>query len=315
MIPVNKNPEYFLAVAETRSISKAAAKLFVSQPYLSRHVIRLEKDLGVRLLNREKVPLSLTPAGEIYARYLESSRQMLRKLEQDLEAVSGQSRRTLRLGFSNWRAGTLLPEVIPGFLSAYPDVSLELTEVPNNQLYRLIAEDKIDFAIMNVSADLPDYVTAETMMYEKILLAGNRRDPAAAALLEQKNAGLSPDLHLLEEARVIMLPPDTALASRAGNYLDKQHIILRNVIRTSNASTALILTAQNLGFCFLNETGVHAAPNAADLLFFDPGSDDLIYPLCVVYKKKSFLTPMVRAGIDMMTDFYRTRYQKSFTIS
>ena len=43
MIPVNKNPEYFLAVAESRSISKAAAKLFVSQPYLSRHVIRLEK--------------------------------------------------------------------------------------------------------------------------------------------------------------------------------------------------------------------------------------------------------------------------------
>ena len=315
MMLINKNPEYFLTVAEVRSISKAAEKLFVSQPYLSRHIIRLEEELHVKLLNREKVPLQLTPAGEIYANYLESSKQMYHKLEKDLEAVSDLRKRTLRIGFSNWRASTLLPEILPDFVAAYPEVGLELVEVPNSQLYGLIAEEKVDFAIMNTMMDAPDYVVSETIMYERILLVGNRNDPMAAALDERRKAGKPLDLHFLEDARVILLNPDTALATRVNNYLDSQRIVLKNIVYSMNATTALGLTAHNFGFCFLNETGVHAAPSPEELLFFDLQSDDLAYPLCVIYKKKSYLTPIVQELIKTMVDFYKTHYNEAFYLS
>ena len=66
-----KNPEYFLTIVKERSISKAAERLYLSQPYLSQYLAKLERNLGVVLLDRSHSPLKLTPAGELFHAYLE----------------------------------------------------------------------------------------------------------------------------------------------------------------------------------------------------------------------------------------------------
>ena len=304
MIKVNKNPEYFLTVAAERSISKAAEKLYISQPYLSQHIIRLEESFGVRLLDRERSPLALTPAGEVYASYLDSCRQLYQKLLMDFDAISTDRAQTLRMGFSNWRASVLLPDILPAFSQKYPQVRLDLFEVRTSEMYRLIADDKVDLVIMNTTLDTPDYVTDEVIFYEKILLVGNRRDPVTQQFLAQQAAGQPLDLHLLEGVRMLLLRPELTLAKRVTNFLDKHQIALRDLVYTTSATTILNLTAQNYGFCFLNETGVSSAPNPQELAFFDRGSDDLSHPLCVVYKKKSYLSPVARAFIDMTIQHY-----------
>ena len=305
---IDKYPEYFLTVVKEGSVSKAAQKLHVSQPYLSRYILRLEEAFQVQLLDRGKSPLQATDAGRIYANYLESSKQMYQKLTRDFDAIRTRHEQTLRLGFSNWRAGALLPDILPFFTQRYPDVRLEFSEVPNHLLYQLIADETTDFAIMNTTQDTPDYVATETLMYEKILLVGNRSHPVTAAFLDMQGAGHPLDLHLLEDERVILLPAGAAIAERVNNYLDNHRIVLRNTVLSANATTAINLTAQNYGFCFLNETGMHSAPNAQELVFFDLQSDDLIHPLCAVYKKRSYLSPIARAFIDMMIVFYKDRY-------
>lgn len=305
MIKVNKNPEYFLTVARERSISKAAEKLYISQPYLSQHIIRLEESFQMHFLNRESTPLTLTPAGEIYAKYLESSQQLYQKLILDFDTINTARTQTLRMGFSSWRASTLLPDVLPSFSAKYPDIKLEFFEGPTSEMYRLIADDKVDFIIMNTSLDVPNYVTLETILYEKILLVGNRKNPTTQALLQLQAEGRPVDLHLLERDRMILLRPELMLAKRVNNYLDKQQVVLKNLVYTTSASTALNLVAQNYGFCFLNETGVHCAPNSSSLAFFDFDSNDMVHPLCVIYKKNSYLLPITRAFIDMTIQVYQ----------
>lgn len=304
---VNKNPEYFLTVARERSISKAAEKLYVSQPYLSQHIIRLEESFHMQLLNRETTPLTLTPAGEIYAKYLESSRQLYQKLLLDFDTINTARTQTLRMGFSSWRASTLLPDVLPSFSARYPDIRLEFFEVPTSEMYRLLADDKVDLIIMNTSLDVPNYVTVETILYERILLAGNRRSPTAQALQRLQEAGQPLDLRLLEAERMILLRPELVLAQRVNNFLDKHGVVLRDCVYTTSAATALNLAAQNYGMCFLNETGVRCAPNADELVFFDFDSDDMVHPLCVGYKKNSYLLPIARAFIDMTIQVYKGR--------
>ena len=66
-----KNPDYFLTIIKERSISKAAERLYLSQPYLSQYLAKLENSLGVVLLDRSHSPLRLTPAGELFHAYLE----------------------------------------------------------------------------------------------------------------------------------------------------------------------------------------------------------------------------------------------------
>lgn len=100
----DRNPEYFLAIASEKSISKAAERLHISQPYLSQYVIHLEKEFGVRLLDRTKSPLALTAAGKVYANYLEDSSQLYEQLLQDFTRLNASRRQTLRVAMSNWRA-------------------------------------------------------------------------------------------------------------------------------------------------------------------------------------------------------------------
>lgn len=106
---INKNPEYFLTIVSEGSFSKAAEKLFISQPYLSQYVLRIEKEFGVTLLDRSRSPMQLTEAGRIYVQYLESGLRLEQKLLSDLGELSRDREQTLRLALSSWRAGVQLP--------------------------------------------------------------------------------------------------------------------------------------------------------------------------------------------------------------
>lgn len=303
----DRNPEYFLAIASEKSISKAAERLHISQPYLSQYVIHLEKEFGVRLLDRTKTPLRLTAAGRVYANYLEDSTQLYEQLLQDFTRLNASRRQTLRVTMSNWRASTLLPSILPDFSREHPEAHLELLERPTSEMLRLIADNTVDFAIVNTNLNTPDYLTTETILYEKILLVGNRANAAAQALAEECRAGHEPDLSVLEHERFVLLYPEIMLAMRVNNFLERKHITVENALYTSNATTALNLTAGNYGFCFVNETGVHNAPNRSELIFFDLDSPDLVHPLSVVYKKKRHLLPAARAFVDATRRFLQSQ--------
>ena len=71
--------EYFLTIAELGSLSKAAEKLYVSQPSLTQYINRLEDNLGIKLFDRSKSPINLTPAGELYLKYAVDSMERKKK--------------------------------------------------------------------------------------------------------------------------------------------------------------------------------------------------------------------------------------------
>lgn len=71
-------------VARERNITRAAEKLFITQPSLSQHIAKLEKTLGCQLFDRSKIPLELTAAGKIYYHYLESCHYLDEKLKAEL---------------------------------------------------------------------------------------------------------------------------------------------------------------------------------------------------------------------------------------
>ena len=255
--------------------------------------------------------LELTAAGKVYANYLEDSSQLYEQLLQDFTRLNASRRQTLRVAMSNWRASTLLPSILPAFSQEHPEAHLELLERPTSEMFRLVADNTVDFAIMNTNLNTPDYLTTETILYEKILLVGNRGNRAAQALAEACRAGREPELSVLEHERFVLLYPEILLAMRVNNFLEREHITVENALYTTNATTALNLTAENYGFCFVNETAVHNAPNRGELLFFDLDSPDLVHPLSVVYKKKRHLLPAARAFVDAARRFLQSQSWRS----
>ena len=117
----------FVAVAEHRNFTKAAAQLGVSRPSLSKTIRSLEDRLGVRLLNRTTRSVALTEAGE---RLLADAQPVLDGTNRAFEAVNAfrdKPTGTLRLSMTRAVASLLVGSLLPQFLAQFPDIKLEVS--------------------------------------------------------------------------------------------------------------------------------------------------------------------------------------------
>ncbi len=134
---------YFVAVAEEKSFNKAATRLYISQPPLSRQIKQLEDEVGVMLIDRENRPLKLTEAGEFF---YDHAIQILKKSD-DLRAMTirkGNFDNTLSIGFVSSILYGLLPKVIAHFREAYPNIEIKLYELNSWQQTQGLIDGKID---------------------------------------------------------------------------------------------------------------------------------------------------------------------------
>lgn len=304
-----KNPDYFLTIVKERSISKAAERLYLSQPYLSQYLAKLEGSLGVVLLDRSHSPLRLTPAGELFHAYLERQSFLDRQLASDLRDLQDKKRPELHLGVSPWRGSILLPDVLPLFEEQYPGVQVVLHEAPVPQLGELAAANVIDFCVMQPPGDLTE-LTYEPVMRERIFLVGHRDHPLLRGLDSAYDAPKPfPNPRLLEHERLILLPPEWRLSRLLYNQFSVYNLEPQNLFITTNTTTAINLVAEKLGFAFLQESGVSRTPYLERLACFTLGEPPLSCPLAVVYKKNGFLSPAARTLIDLIKEFY-SRYNQ-----
>lgn len=112
--------KYILAVAEYQSFSKAADALFISQPYLSKVVSTIERDLGVRLFDRNHMPLSVTAAGKCYIDYIKTVLHAEQQMYAGLTDISEHSSGTISLGIGSTHCSYLMPDVFRRFQDLYP---------------------------------------------------------------------------------------------------------------------------------------------------------------------------------------------------
>ena len=134
---------YFVAVAEEKSFNKAAERLFISQPPLSRQIKQLEEEMGVVLIDRDQRPLKLTESGVFF---YEHAIQILRKSD-NLRAMTmrkGVFDGSLSIGFVASILYGTLPRVISRFRKVYPNIEIKLHELNSWQQTQALTNGKID---------------------------------------------------------------------------------------------------------------------------------------------------------------------------
>lgn len=140
---------YVLAVAETRSFTRAAESLFVVQSALSQQVRKLEGELGVQLFNRTTRSVSLTPAGEALIPQL---RQVIAGIDQftvDAQALRGTVTGRLTVGMMEIPSDSLdVAALMATFHARYPDVTVTLRSGGSDVLVQSTRERKLDVAIV-----------------------------------------------------------------------------------------------------------------------------------------------------------------------
>ncbi|MBQ8089271.1 MAG: LysR family transcriptional regulator [Pyramidobacter sp.] len=164
------NLEYFLAVARVKNITQAAAELNVSQQALSKHILNLEKELGLELFERGK-KLELTDAGSCFAAHaaqiLTMKDQMLRQVADATERRGGD----IRIGITEARSPTYLPYLLSKFCKAFPQAQVHLTEDTSDVLFTELENDKLDLVIGIEPHDKLNFVSVPLCMEDYVLMA------------------------------------------------------------------------------------------------------------------------------------------------
>lgn len=145
--------KYAIVLSERRNFSQAAEQLGVSQPTFSKQIIALENELGIKLFDRNKSPLELTPAGEYF---IGKAREMLYaedQLQKTLEQFQSGENGRLVIGVTPFRSMSLMPELVKKVKARYPGVKVVLHEANAMQLRKDAAEGKCDFVILNLPVD------------------------------------------------------------------------------------------------------------------------------------------------------------------
>jgi DNA-binding transcriptional LysR family regulator len=171
----------FLAVAETGSFSRAAERVYLTQPAVSKRIAALETQLGTRLFDRIGKRVQLTPAGT--ALY-ERARRVLRELDdvrRSIADLAGTIAGELKLATSHHIGLHRLPEPLRRFHTAYPQVRLDLRFMDSEQACNEVARGEIELAIVTLPPRLEAPLEADAVWDDPLDIVVARHHPLAQA--------------------------------------------------------------------------------------------------------------------------------------
>lgn len=236
---------YFVAVANARSFTRAAERLHIAQPPLSRQIQLLENELGVRLLQRDSRPLQITEAGRVF---YEQALQVLHRVEQmkaaTIQVGLGQRQR-LSIGFV---ASTLygeLPMLTRKLRHAYPDIDFQLLELTTMQQIAALKTGRIDIGFGRVKSN-DRSVSRIVLREERLVLA----IPPGCELARETGPVA---LDAIRRHQLIVYPkePRPSFADQVLSLLHDKGIHPAQVHEVRELQAALGLVASEVGVCLI----------------------------------------------------------------
>jgi DNA-binding transcriptional LysR family regulator len=178
----------FAAFARRRSFSAAARELRISQPAVSKHIAEVEREAGVKLVERRPRGGELTPAGEFLANHVLRAQALLAQASRGVVEFHQRATGSLTIVASGVPATYLLPEVVVTFQRAHPNVRVSIVPGASAQTMDALRSHRAELGVVGGFAAAPE-IEAEPLVEEEIVVVGpprlagrrmSRRDAEAA---------------------------------------------------------------------------------------------------------------------------------------
>lgn len=243
--------EYFLQLAKTKSFTKAAEQLHISQQSLSAHIASLEQELDCQLFVR-RVPLEITYAGEMFLKYAQEFWQKSMDMQKEFCDISKNKKGVLRVGVAFTRGRAIMPQLIKAFQQQYPNMLVELHEASNEALHKKLLGREIDLAIANFDAglsgvELKEFYTEDVQVFVSRQYMQNLFGTEYIDVVNSFENGDFAQLGLVD----FVVGDDEDIATQIGNRLLKNFKITPQIkAKSSNVETLLNLCEIGVGACF-----------------------------------------------------------------
>ncbi|HSH42829.1 MAG TPA: LysR family transcriptional regulator [Arenicellales bacterium] len=291
----------FCYTAKLGSISRAAEKLFLSQPSVSLQIQALERELNTKLLERRGPSIRLTPEGQILHEIARPMVQGIDNLQETFAAHCG----NLESGELNIAAGEstilyILPEIVKQFADTYPGISLKLHNVTGRDGMEMLRADEVDFAVGSM-LEIPEDITYHPIFVYQPLLITAPEHPLAR---EKK------DLTLEDIAPYgLILPPRHLSTWRIVDLVFQQHNLnYRVALEAGGWEVIKKYVELGLGISIVTSICITEQDRLARIPL------DRYFPersYGVVFREGKFLSPQARKFIEIMAPNFFEERQKT----
>ena len=250
----NKALKYILAVYTSRSITRAAEELFLSQPALTKYLQNIEQKLGFKLFSRSGHGVIPTWECEtIIARAREIS-ALENRLQGDIINMKNEHTGRLRVALPIFRGPHIVPRIIPAFHERYPNVELKIIESAAQSFEGLLLSGSVDFAITNVTSSRSEIQTDIIRQYDFYVAMAGSHPLAEKCLIRSGPDRGRADIRALAGEEFILQTPRQLTRQFADTVFAQAQMKPKVLLEIQSIETAARLVSQGCGVCFIPGT-------------------------------------------------------------
>lgn len=281
--------EYFLSVAKTGSFTRAAEKLFLSQPALSKQIRQLEEELGTILLIRMHSGLRLTPEGKELLVQAEEIVRRIKNIPAEMDVMHHTVSGELNIACGTLLTRRIMPDLLKRLLLKYPKICPHIRELTVHEQAKKLLDGTIDIGISNM------LYTDKRLSYHPIFTSDFVLIRSVHSALAKKKRLTKLDV---AKEKLICYLPDSLLFEAVQNILDPHPL---NVFMDSQSSATIIeLVKENFGIGFVPDYLIEPEHrNGIIVGGFDSG---IKITVSYHYHPERLLSPQTRAFIDIIRE-------------
>jgi len=283
---------YFYEVARSGNMRRAASRIGISQPALSKQIQALEESIGLQLFYRSSRGLQPTPDGEAVFLHCERVFAHLRDLEEAVEALQSGSAGRVTVGATFSIAEYILPEYIRRYHERHPKVRFRLVTARSSSVLRSLREHRVDVAFVAGRPDDESLVATPIKHNRLVVVAGPSHALAEATAPVPVKA-----LHRLDMVAFDDEAPTRKMTER---YLDGRDVEPRIMAESPSIETIKRLVREGVGFAVLPSHCVEEEVEAGRLVIVDVAGWDLHRLLYIVHLALPALPPTVQNFVDLI---------------
>lgn len=303
--------EYVYAVYKEKSFSKAAEKLFISQPSLSANVKREEVSVGYPIFDRSTKPLGLTEPGKKYIETVEKMLAMQQEFSEYIDDLGELKTGKIVLGGSSLYSSWVLPPLMGRFSKKYPRVQMELIEETTANLRKILQAGEVDILLDNCELE-EDIFERRFYKKEYLVLAVPRHfeinehlkkfqiniDMIRNLTFLEKNVP-TVDLGVFANESFILLKPENDTRIRAMEMC-RQHNFSPNIIfELDQQMTSYNITCSGMGISFISNTLISKVPDSTEVVYYKLGGEQSSRNLYFYWKKNNYFSKVMQEFLNL----------------
>lgn len=310
-----KYANYIYEIYKEQSFTKAAKRLYISQPSLSATIRKAEEELGFKIFNRETAPITLTDLGQIYISAIEEMYRIENNLKDSINSIYSLMVGDISVSGAAFISSFILPKIIMEFSKKYPKINIQLIEDNSLNLQERLLLEEIEVMIdYDFDAENFEFFPLKK---EHILLAVPKQHPINARLSDSalttrdiicqnhlKEETPCVDLGNFKQEKFILLKPKNNMYKSSCNICGDYGFTPQPVISVDQLMTAYNIAGSGMGITFTTDTVIQSASKYENLLFYKSNSSHAERILYIAYKKKKYISPAVAEFINIAREIY-----------